>query len=312
MIYCNSNPCPASSALPVSRASCLASMQKILPRFHRPAVVALTASMVLCGCRQQQADAEADGDPDFQSAPQSEPPDYKLPTPTPTNNMHTESWQQITSTLGTTLSQLKDKDVEVSELEFFDPAPAAEIDELEREMGIKLPESFRQFLAITGGFRFDWFTESSPIDHIEYGGNAEVDFLRGAEELTLAEAYREFQEHYDGFEVEDEAQVALVRRCFPLYLTDGAGNALAVRLDTDPLQIHLLKSWSCWHVSSGSADEEKSLVGLGLAEFLLHWASLGGPATENLLELVEEFGEQTLDANSAGGRAIREWLASPN
>ncbi|MFC7339648.1 SMI1/KNR4 family protein [Haloferula chungangensis] len=225
--------------------------------------------------------------------------------------MHTEAWQQIVSALTTSLAQLRAKEVEVSDLEDFDPPPLEQIDELEREMGIKLPETFRQFLAITGGFRFDWEAESGPFDDIAYGGNSEVDFLRGSEELTLAEAYREFQEHYEGFDVEDGAQIAIIRRCFPLFLTDGGGNSLAIRLDTDPLQIHLLKSELCWYFSDIAGDEHKSLVGRGLPEFLLHWASLGGPATEDLSVVVEACGGDTLDANSAGGRAIREWLATP-
>ena len=224
--------------------------------------------------------------------------------------MHTEDWQQIVSALTTSLAQLKTKEVEVSDLELFDPPPLKQIDDLQREMGIELPESFRQFLSITGGFRFDWEAESGPFDYIEYGGNAEVDFLRGSEELTLVEAYRDFQEHYEGFDVEDEAQIEAIRRCFPLFLTDGGGNSLSIRLDADPLQIHLLKSELCWHFSDLPGDDNKSLVGRGLPEFLLHWAYLGGPATENLSEIVEACGGDTLDANSVGGRAIREWLAA--
>jgi hypothetical protein len=177
-------------------------------------------------------------------------------------------------------------------------------------MGLKLPESFRQLLSLTGGFRFDWELESPPYDYLQYGGNSEVGFIRASEELTLVEAYRFFQEHYEGYDVEDESQIAMIRRCFPLYLTDLAGNALAVRLDTDPLQVHILQSELAWHISEDSSGDDRSLVGLGLPEFLLHWASLGCPSTENLSEVVEACGGETLDANSAGGRAIREWLSS--
>jgi len=223
--------------------------------------------------------------------------------------MHTEAWQQIVTVLKTTHSQLSEKDVEISELEFFDPPSLAEVDELEREMGLKLPESFRQFLHLTGGFRFDWELNSPPFDYLQYGGNPEVGFLRPSEELTLADAYRYFQEHYDDFDVEDEEQSAVIRRCFPLYLSDLGGNALAVRLDTEPLQIHLLKSELAWNVSDKDGDDAKSLVGRGLPEFLLNWASLGGPSTENLSEIIDACGGETVDANSAAGRSIRAWLS---
>ena len=278
----------------------------MLLKMYRNTGLAFTMCVAFVGCRQRETESAGDQG----AAPQIQQLSSELHSPPPTNNMHADAWQQIVFTLIASLNQLKAKEAEVSDLEVFDPPPAAQIDELEREIAIKLPEAFRQFLAITGGFRFDWSTGSAPFEYINYGGNSEVDFLRASEELTLAQAYRYFQESYDGYEVEDDGQIATIRRCFPLYLGDLAGNALAVRLDTDPLQVHLLKAELTWHISDDPSDDDRSLVGLGLPEFLLHWALLGGPATENLSEVVEACGGETLDANSAAGRAVREWLAA--
>ncbi len=275
---------------------------------------------MLTGCRDNQADSESSSHPDVaeqlpvnpdlnKQKPQN-PKLSKTDNPNELDNMHTEAWQQIKASLKTTLSKLEEKDAEVSDLEFFDPPSRQQVDELEREMGIKLPESFRQFLAISGGFRFDWTVESSPFSYVEYGGNSEVDFLRASEELSLAEVYRQFQADYQDYGVDDEAQVGIIRRCFPLYLADLAGNALVIRLDSDPPQIHLLKSELAWHISDDLSDDSRSLVGQGLPEFLLQWAALGGPSTENLSDFVEACGGQTLDADSAAGKAVQKWLST--
>lgn len=211
------------------------------------------------------------------------------------------------------LSRLAEAGAEVSELTVFAPCPESEVRALEKRMGVDLGD-FRAFLTKLGGFRFDWEHENgvAGLDEYEYGGNSEVGFVRpgGDEEATLEETYREFQAEYANYEVEDPDKVEAIRRCFPLFQTDGKGNALVVHFAEGGTEVHLLKAEVCWDFDPCELGAGGSLVGEGFMEFLGSWIELGAPSTECMDSVLEEMDHGLLDAGCEGAAGIKEWFGN--
>jgi hypothetical protein len=235
--------------------------------------------------------------------------------------VNAEIWKQCLSNIEKTLAQFEAKGADVYPLEVLPAAPDGQVEEFESKTGLTLPDEFKALMKLAGGFRFDWSLNVSgtdeylvpPIMNIDYGGSTELPFIGASDEVSLLELYEDFQEHYSGYNVSEPEQVEIIRNSFPLCVWDGDGNALGMRLDTDPVEIHCLEAEGCWRVcSTPRRPVEGSLVGKGLTDFLVQWTAVGSPAINSMLWFLQASGDTAFDANSEGIAPWLDWLADPN
>ena len=238
--------------------------------------------------------------------------------------MNSEIWTQCVSNWEHTLECFKRKGADVTSLSILPGVPEEQMRDFEQDTGLKLPEDFIKLLKLSGGVRFDWSPYvrgggddlEPPVQFADYGGNSEYELIGASESTSLLDLYYGFQEEYEerssALTEDRERQRAMVRRCFPLYVGDGDGNALVMRLDTTPCQIHVLRASICWWLSEPPNSLEPTLAGMGLADFLLRWSQVGSPALYSLLDAVKACGGDQLDPASDVAKEWLQWLEDPN
>ena len=93
-----------------------------------------------------------------------------------------------------------------------------------------------------------------------------------------------------------------------MYLSDMQGNALVIRLDCEPCEIHFLKSESCWNLDDPLVIHGGSLVCCGFETFLRSWVALAAPSTESLKEAISAAGGSIDEPPSDLIEKLDSWL----
>ena len=234
--------------------------------------------------------------------------------------MKNEVWERCVKNWMFHIAELKVRGVEVSDLKELRGIPESQIEKFERATGLRLSDEFKDLVRITGGASFYWWWQEDeagalPEDLIEFesGGNSEFDLIGATKTWTLLKLYEAFQESYEGYEVEDPKQRELIKNCFPLYLNDGDGNALALRLDTDPCEVHYLDGEFCWHLFEGVEypdARDSSICGMGLLNFLESWSNVGSPSVAAMDYVLSRARKSSFDSESVVSKAWLELVTS--